>query len=73
MKSSELRRKAVGLCERGFIDRWELFELILDAASGAGGWCEVCGKDGKECAQCKGAVYCGKKHQFEDWSVHKKW
>jgi len=36
--------------------------------------CELCEKDGSAvCTACKGAWYCGKQHQAENWKAHKAW
>lgn len=36
--------------------------------------CERCGDEGLlKCSSCRGAWYCGKVHQKEDWKFHKEW
>jgi MYND finger len=36
--------------------------------------CERCNHNGsRRCTACKGAWYCGEKHQKEDWKAHKAW
>ncbi|KAF8523243.1 hypothetical protein JB92DRAFT_2785167 [Gautieria morchelliformis] len=36
--------------------------------------CERCSDNGsRRCTACKGAWYCGEKHQKEDWKAHKAW
>ncbi|KAJ6631400.1 hypothetical protein B0H10DRAFT_492588 [Mycena sp. CBHHK59/15] len=47
---------------------------LLNLTVSLGRPCELCGDAGhKKCAACKGAWYCGKVHQREDWKAHKAW
>ncbi|KAJ7880934.1 hypothetical protein B0H13DRAFT_1721839 [Mycena leptocephala] len=47
---------------------------FLEQSIRAGRPCELCGDVGHlQCSSCKGAWYCGKKHQLEDWTLHKAW
>ncbi|KAJ6590183.1 hypothetical protein DFH09DRAFT_909004 [Mycena vulgaris] len=47
---------------------------LLETTLAAGRPCELCGDEGHlKCTACKGAWYCGKKHQHDDWKAHKAW
>ena len=38
------------------------------------GGCQVCGvtENLKQCSKCRQISYCGKEHQIQDWTEHKK-
>ncbi|KAJ7188953.1 hypothetical protein C8R46DRAFT_32802 [Mycena filopes] len=47
---------------------------IFISTLGCGRPCELCGDIGHStCSLCKGAWYCGKQHQTDDWKAHKVW
>ncbi|KAJ6629658.1 hypothetical protein B0H10DRAFT_1775861 [Mycena sp. CBHHK59/15] len=57
---------------RSLLAQWT--RPFLEESIRAGRPCELCGDVGHlKCSSCKGAWYCGKEHQLEDWTLHKVW
>ncbi|KAJ7721469.1 hypothetical protein B0H16DRAFT_1896443 [Mycena metata] len=51
-----------------------LTKSMLNGTMQQGRSCELCGDTGDSvCSLCKGAWYCGKQHQTDDWKAHKTW